>query len=112
MAKSEWWNEYDPWGYLDDVYVGEPDGWLALARTIRAAGTIGLDSEFYGLDVRKQSCVGLARVHVWSVAVRTKSRSPIGFHRCRGWVLPVDALDCAELRAALEDASITKCVHN
>lgn len=112
MAKSEWWDEHDPWGELEPVWLDRPDAWDTLARCLRDAGTVGLDTEFYGLDVRKQSCVGLARVHVWSVAVRTAARSPLGFARARGWVLPAAALVHPSLKAALEDASVTKCVHN
>lgn len=109
---SDWWDEFDPWGELDSSYLATADGWSALARVARRARVIGLDTEFYGLDVRKQSCVGLARVHVWSVAVRTGSVSPLGFARARGWVLPVAALDHPEIRALLEDETIWKCVHN
>jgi hypothetical protein len=102
----------DPWGYLDDIYLDTPEAYEALAKAVRAAGIVGLDSEFYGLDVRKESCVGKARIHVWSVAIRTGSRSPLGFHRSCGWVLPVSALGHAAVRGWLEDPSITKCCHN
>lgn len=93
-------------------FLGERSQWVALAATLRAAGTFGLDSEFYGLDVRKQSCVGLARIHIWSVAIRTERLHPRGFHRAVGWVLPAEALECSELVAVLEDESIVKAVHN
>lgn len=37
---------------------------------------------------------------------------PLGFHRARGWVLPVEALQHPALRAVLEDPDVEKCVHN
>src|SRR5574338_697366 len=96
----------------DAKYLDRPEQWDELADRIRRAGIIGLDTEFYGVDVRKQSCVGRAKVHVWSVAIRTKRMDPLGFHRARGWVLPVEALLHTPLRAVLEDAEVDKCVHN
>lgn len=41
----------------------------ALNRTADLGFTAGLDTEFYGVQVGKQSCVARARVHIWSVAV-------------------------------------------
>lgn len=99
-------------GLNDHVYLDAPEQWDALARLLRKSGVCGLDTEFYGLDVRKESCVGRARVHVWSVAVRSASRSPLGFLRARGWVLPASALEFPALVAVLEDPSIRKAVHN
>ncbi len=93
-------------------YLDKPEQWDELAARCRKAGIIGLDTEFYGLDVRKQSCVGRARVHVWSVAIRTKRLDPLGFHRARGWVLPSEALLHPILRLMLEDDAVEKCVHN
>ncbi len=108
----EWWAELDPWDDLDSDYLDTPESWEVLAVVLRRAGIIGLDSEFYGLNVRKESCVGRARIHVWSVAVRTTKRSPLGFAVARGWVLPAAALGCRALVDVLTDPAITKCVHN
>jgi hypothetical protein len=99
-------------GINDHVWLDTPEQWDELAARCRHAGIIGLDTEFYGLDVRKESCVGKARVHVWSVAIRTKRMDPLGFHRARGWVLPAEALLHPSLREMLEDAAVEKCVHN
>lgn len=96
----------------DDVWLDNAAQWSKLARLVRRRGCCGLDTEFYNVDVKKQSCVGRARVHVWSLSVRSESRSPLGFHRAVGWVLPAEALFHPELKAMLEDASIKKYVHN
>jgi hypothetical protein len=97
---------------LDPTYLDTPAQWRVLAKQARKAGVVGLDTEFYGLDVRKQSCVGRARVHVWSLAIRTGRRSPLGFARARGWVLPAAALLDPAVKSLLEDAEVTKAVHN
>lgn len=102
----------DPWGLLEDTYLDSPDAWDVLADIIRAAGVCGLDTEFYGLDVRKESCVARAKVHVWSIAVRTVKRSPLGFHKAVGWVLPAAALHHPAIAEVLANGLIKKCVHN
>lgn len=96
----------------DALFLDAPEQWDELAERCRRAGKIGLDTEFYNVDVRKQSCVGRARVHVWSVAIRTRRMDPRGYHRARGWVLPVEALTHPSLRSMLEDAAVKKCIHN
>jgi hypothetical protein len=112
--RPEWWEAegFDEWGDLEDDYLDRPEQWVVLARVLRAAGIFGLDTEFYGLDVRKESCVGKARVHVWSVAIRSERRSPLGFAIARGWVLPVEALTHPDLVAVLEDPTVAKPCHN
>ncbi len=97
---------------IDDVdYLDQPEQWDELTRRIRAAGVAGLDTEYHGVE-NNQSPVGRSRVHVWSVAVPTAKRSPLGFRVARGWCLPLDALEHLGLRAALEDPGIRKAVHN
>lgn len=49
---------------------------------------------------------------MWSVAIRTKRLSPLGYHVARGWVLPAAALSHPSLKEVLEDPTVTKCVHN
>ncbi len=97
---------------MSQIYLDQPVQWHELVRRCRLAGVCGLDSEFYGLDIKKQSCVGRARCHVWSLAIRTPKFSPLGFHVARGWVLPAAALDDPEIRAMLEDPTIRKEIHN
>lgn len=93
-------------------YLDKPEQWDELVDRIRKAGICGLDTEFYNVDVRKQSCVGRAKVHVWSVAIRTKTMSPRGYHRARGWVLPAAALEYPPIVAMLEDRTVRKAIHN
>ncbi len=93
-------------------YLGDPGDWDLLAVRLREAGAIGLDTEFYGVDLGKKSPVGRSKVHVWSVAVRTGLLDPRGYGLCAGWCLPRAALDHPGLRAVLEDSTISKAVHN
>jgi hypothetical protein len=97
---------------LRDGYLSTPDQWVALAKLLRKAKVFGLDSEYYGLASNKQSCVGRARIHVWSVAIRTDRLSPLGYHLCRSWVLPAAALENDALVGVLESEFIEKRVHN
>ena len=94
------------------IYLDKPSQWHELVRRVRAAGFCGFDTEFYGLNIKKQSCVGRARIHVFSIALRTEKLSPYGFHLCRGWVLPVVALEDPVVRALLSDETVRKDVHN
>lgn len=97
---------------VPDGYVDSPAQWTALAKLLRKAGVFGLDTEYYGLANNKQSCVGRARIHVWSVAIRTKRLSPLGYTLCRSWVLPAAALENPALVEVLESSFIQKEIHN
>lgn len=93
-------------------YLDKPNQWDQLVTLIRKKGVIGLDTEFYNVDPAKQSCFGRARIHVWSIAVRTSKLDRRGYSVCRGWMLPAAALDYPPLREVLEDSSIRKEIHN
>lgn len=86
----------------DGAYLDSEPEWDQLVEEVRRAGVAGLDTEFYGMDPSEKSCFGRARIHVWSVAIRTPRLSPLGFHYCRGWCLPVRALDYQPIRDLLE----------
>lgn len=96
----------------DGTYLDTPAQWDELVELCRTAGAIGLDSEFYGVDPSKQSCVGRSRIHVFSIAIRTERLSPLGFHYCRGWMLPVGALAHPPVVALLEGVGVLKYIHN
>ena len=93
-------------GYLDRV-----EQWDELAVLLRDAGVMGLDTEYFGVDDKK-SPVGRSVIHVWSVAIRSERLGALGFHPATGWMLPAAALLHPGLVAVLEDADITKAVHN
>lgn len=93
-------------------YLSTKKQWDALVKICRKKGVFGLDTEFYNVDPSKQSCYGRARVHVWSIAVRTDQLDVRGYTKCIGWMLPAAALDYAPIRALLEDKAVKKEVHN
>jgi hypothetical protein len=86
----------------------------ALWRQAERGRAAGLDSEFYGLDIRKQSCAGgQSKLHLWSVAVNRYPLvlHPRGYYAADAAVLTADALEHRGLREWLESDS-PKCVHN
>jgi len=93
------------------TYLSDPAKWPALAAALRKAGEFGLDTETYGQPDRT-SPQHRARVQCFSLGLLTGERSPRGFARAVGVVLPVAALECVDLRAVLEDSAITKFGHN
>jgi hypothetical protein len=97
---------------LAETWLDRQEQWDALVRRVRKAGVCGLDTEFYNVDPAKESCVGRAKIHVWSIAVRTSRLLPFGFHHCRSWVLPASALDYPPIRELLADESLRKEIHN
>jgi DNA polymerase I-like protein with 3'-5' exonuclease and polymerase domains len=93
------------------VFLDRKEQWLRLRENLLRQKVIGLDTEFEGVDFAKgDSCVNLAKVDVWSVAVSTGKWHPRGYHTAKGCVLPVDALDT--LKDVLENPDITKALHN
>lgn len=94
------------------VYLDQPEQWDELGRRCTRAGIIGLDTEFYNCNPKVESPVGKATIHVFSIALRTKQTSPLGYHKARGWVLPVAALEHPGLRDMLESGAVKKCSHN
>lgn len=93
-------------------YLDTPAQWDKLVKLIRKQRVIGLDTEFYGLDIKKESCVLRAKIHVWSIALRTKVFDARGYTKAAGFVLPVSALDHQGIRDVLECPLIVKAVHN
>jgi hypothetical protein len=102
---------------MGHFYAG-PERWdgvhAALQRQAERGRCAGLDSEFYNLDIRKQSCAGgRSRLHLWSVAVnRWPLRlTPRGYYEADACVLTADALNHDGLREWLE-SDAPKVVHN
>lgn len=93
-------------------FLATPAEWDKLARQIEKRGVIGLDTEFYGLDIKKESTVCRAKVHVWSVALRSNVFDARGYTKAAGFVLPAEAITHPSIRSVLESARVIKAVHN
>lgn len=85
----------------------------ALLRQAERGRAAGLDSEFYNVEIRSQSCVARSRLHLWSVAVHRwpLQLQPRGYYSADAAVLTADALEHRGLRQWLESAA-PKAVHN
>lgn len=102
---------------MGHFYAAEPSDWdrvaAALERQTERGRPAGLDSEFYNVNVYKESCVARSRIHVWSVAVHRWPLvlHPRGYYAADSAVLPAAALEHQGLRRWLESTA-PKVVHN
>ncbi len=98
----------------ETFYADTPDKIAKVVAAIRAVDSVGLDTEFTGVNVGEQSCAARARIHIWSVGVPYPDNriTPRGNRLTRGAVFPASALSHPELRDWLEDATAVKVVHN
>jgi hypothetical protein len=95
-------------------YLDRPDQWDALATLLKKS-VAGLDSEFYNCDLSRNSTettTGRAIVHVWSVALSTRTFHPRGYHLAQSYVLPAAALFHQGLQDWLCGAEYEKWAHN
>jgi len=83
-----------------------------MIREVTKYGIAGLDTEFYGCDIRTESPVGRTTCHVFSVAVPSGPLLPRGFHESQSWVVAGSLLASPSVKSWLEDARFTKAVHN
>lgn len=85
----------------------------ACSRAFERDEAIGLDTEFYDVEVGKQSCVARARLHLLSIAVARHpvELSPRGFPIADSAVFTRDALGNAALLRLLAGPG-RKAVHN
>lgn len=99
------------------LYANNPD---SIAKVVAACNRafdrgepIGLDTEFYGVEVGRESTVARARLHLLSVAVKRwpHQLSPRGYHVADAAVFTEEALRDRGLRQLLESPG-EKCVHN
>src|SRR6185436_8051480 len=97
---------------MQKKYLDSPSEWDKLVAAIERRGVMGLDTEFYNVDIKKQSTVLRAKIHVWSVAIRSNMFDARGYTKAVGFVLPVSALQHPGIRRVLESKSILKAVHN
>lgn len=93
------------------MWLERPDQWEKLAEHCRRAGEFGIDCETYG-QPDKTSPQHRARVHCWSVGILTETRSPRGFRRAVGRVLPRAALAHVAWQRLLGDPTVRKWAHN
>lgn len=95
-------------------YLDREDQWGALVTLLRKS-VAGLDSEFYGCDLSRNSTettTNRATVHVWSVALPTRTFHPRGYHLAQSYVLPASALFHSGLQDWLADLAAEKWAHN
>lgn len=85
----------------------------ACYRAFERGETIGLDTEFYGVELGKQSCVARSKLHLLSIAVRRYplQLAPRGYYVADAAVLPRAALEFNPLVFLLEGTN-AKAVHN
>ncbi len=73
---------------------------------------VGYDSEFYGVDLLTESCVGRSIVDVFSFATPSGPLNALGFNEPHSWVFDGPLLTHPSVRAILEAPEILKPIHN
>jgi hypothetical protein len=102
---------------MPPFYAGTPERVAKVTAAIEAAfargDTVGLDTEFYGLDIRKESTVARSKMHLMSVAVKRFPHvlHPKGYHVSDAAVLDASALSFPPFRALLSGRG-SWAVHN
>lgn len=89
----------------------ERDANEAIAE-IRRYPVAGVDTEFYGVDVRTESTVGRSICHVFSVATPSGPLLPRGFNEASSWVFGANCLAFGSVKDWLEDPRFVKPLHN
>ena len=72
----------------------------------------GVDTEFFGVEVGSESCVGRSICHVFSVATPSGPLLPRGFNEAKSWVFAGALLSAPNVKEWLEDESFLKAIHN
>lgn len=94
------------------IWVGTEAEADATIAEIRKYEVAGLDTEFYGVDVGSESCVGRSICHVFSVATPSGPLLPRGYNGATAYVFAGELLACADVKEWLEDAGRIKAIHN
>lgn len=94
------------------IWVGTEDEANRAITSIREYPVAGVDSEFTGVQIGKESCVGKARIHVFSVAAPTGPLLPTGVNQATAYVFAGPLALCPSVKEWLEDDTIIKPVHN
>lgn len=81
-------------------------------RIISTHDVVGVDTEFYGVDITEQSCVGRSILDVFAIATPTAQLNPLGYREPRSWVFDGRLLQHPAVRLYLEDPTKRKVAHN
>lgn len=84
----------------------------SILEYVRGFGMCGYDTEFYGVDVSSESCVGKAIVDVFSISVLSGDKTALGFRKPESWVFDGALLQHPAVKSFLEDPSVVKPIHN
>jgi hypothetical protein len=101
-----------PYGTPAPDWVGSRDECDRAIETIRGYEIAGLDTEFDGVDIGEESCVGKANLHVLSVAIPSGPLLPRGFNAATAFVFSRACLGFDSLRDWIQDDRRAKAVHN
>lgn len=94
------------------IWVGTEAEADRAIQAIRGHETAGYDSEFYGVDLDSESCVGRSKVDVFSIAVPTSTLKPLGYYEPTAWVFEGGLITTSSVRSYLEDPGYRKVIHN
>jgi hypothetical protein len=87
------------------------DADTAMEQILEAA-VCGYDSEFYGVDISEESCVGRSILDVFSIAIPTERTTPLGYKIPRSWVFDSGLIHHPSVKAFIESPDWRKVVHN
>lgn len=99
-------------------WVDTEAGFEKVARAMQLAAergeAMGLDTEFYGVDLSHDSCVARSQVHVWSIALHRQPmvRTARGYYPSTAVVLSASALLYEPIVKLLEHPDFIKAIHN
>lgn len=94
------------------IYVDSERQAAVCMEEIGAFGYTGLDTEFYGCDITRESPVGRSICHVFSVATPSGPLLPRGYHQATSYVFAGNLLTFEPIKRWLEDKRKRKAVHN
>ena len=94
------------------IWVDTPAAAESAMEQIIQSTVAGYDSEFEGVDLSAESCVGKSKLDVFSIAVPTKTLKPLGYFEPRAWVFEGNLIRESSVKSYLEDGTYRKVIHN
>lgn len=101
-----------------DTSIGKPE-WISTPTEASAAlaeikkyPVAGYDSEFDGVNIASESCVGKSKLDVFSIAIPTSRRNPLGYFEPKGFVFDAPLINEDCVKSYLENPSYSKTIHN